>query len=676
MEDHGEKQITLVASSKPEESLRFVQPEIRDFTINADKAIKKLQESANRSDISIERTGGGVTLKLNTGVYQIVKSAAHQFYTSEDQTHTCTITPVFDRKGHQIETKYKVFNGKASLYTFNLYHSRCSCLINGKDEEHFLTIDFPKIIDIVEKKLAEKKVTMSEFVENVKCTLQNVNMHVSDMSQKPLDEHGTRIDSGQNSVFLTDSPFVLPPNSLQDSYICSTPRINKDLMNSDLLQTVRYDLTNVLSLLREHIAESSRQMSTLRDEIYSIKSHVSLHCKQVSQKVETVENSSKSIGNLISTTSQSIQNRLQAISETVKKTQNIPNNEQKSTENRKMSPQIPFTEPSRPAPASDILPEPEQRPPFIGQLIPNTLLIGDSILKGIKTRGLRQDVKVITLPGKKARDACIRLQSWDLSECQNVVLYVGGNDVAAGNLVTSVEQEFRNTLDFLDNGQRKVFICLICPRPDINVNLLNNMIRRLCRETYAELIDLNEPYMRPDGRPLFDLFHADGIHPNTTGSSLLVKKINQAVTIIREQTDTVNGRQSYSQNDRKLQSPRSRVNIRHHPNDVMRTHDPATWYSWQYPRKRYIPSRSFADDGRSCSQSDGSYAGSPRRPPHRYRRGYWMPTQEHPIPSGSYYDERFDCVQRHNSHRSGSPWTARHGSDSRNPRYNRTLYYA
>ena len=50
MEDHGEKHITLVASSKPEESLRFVQPEIRDFTINADKAIHKLQESANRSD--------------------------------------------------------------------------------------------------------------------------------------------------------------------------------------------------------------------------------------------------------------------------------------------------------------------------------------------------------------------------------------------------------------------------------------------------------------------------------------------------------------------------------------------------------------------------------------------------------------------------------------------------
>ena len=77
MEDHGEKQTTLVAFSKPEESikksLRYDQPEIRDFTINADKAIQKLQESANRSDIYIERTGGGVTLKLNTGVYQVVK---------------------------------------------------------------------------------------------------------------------------------------------------------------------------------------------------------------------------------------------------------------------------------------------------------------------------------------------------------------------------------------------------------------------------------------------------------------------------------------------------------------------------------------------------------------------------------------------------------------------------
>jgi len=131
------------------------------------------------------------------------------------------------------------------------------------------------------------------------------------------------------------------------------------------------------------------------------------------------------------------------------------NTEHASKDYRHESAYVQHAAPSRTTPALET--EPEERPAFIGLLILNTLVIGDSILKEIKTRGLRQDVKIVTLPGKKTRDACIRLRSWDMSECENVVLYIGENDVAAGKSVTSVEQEFRCTLDALDNGRRRVF---------------------------------------------------------------------------------------------------------------------------------------------------------------------------------------------------------------------------
>ena len=240
-------------------------------------------------------------LKLNTGAYQVVKSAAHQYYTNENQAHTCTITPVFDRKGNQIETKYKVLNGKTSLYTFNLYHTRCSCLINGKNENHFLENDFPKIIEIVERKLAEKKITMTDFIENVKNTLHNVKSHRSQ------NEHEkSRGDSSHNSIFLSDSPFVLTPKSMNDSYTCSTPKSKKDITDSEMMNTIRSELSNVLSLLREHVTESERHMSILRDEIFSIKSHVSLHSKSVSQRVETVDNKTKIMENNILNSMQSI----------------------------------------------------------------------------------------------------------------------------------------------------------------------------------------------------------------------------------------------------------------------------------------------------------------------------------------------------------------------------------
>lgn len=59
-----------------------------------------------------------------------------------------------------------------------------------------------------------------------------------------------------------------------------------------------------------------------------------------------------------------------------------------------------------------------------------------------------------------------------IAECYNVVLYFGGNDVAAGTSLTSVEQEFRSTLHPLDNDRRRVFFCSVCLRIDINVNPL------------------------------------------------------------------------------------------------------------------------------------------------------------------------------------------------------------
>ena len=82
-----------------------------------------------------------------------------------------------------------------------------------------------------------------------------------------------------------------------------------------MMNTIRSKLSNVLSLLREHVTESERQMSILRNEIFNIKSHVSLHSKSVSQRVETVDNKTKNMENIILNSMQTIQNCLQAIND-------------------------------------------------------------------------------------------------------------------------------------------------------------------------------------------------------------------------------------------------------------------------------------------------------------------------------------------------------------------------
>ena len=159
------------------------------------------------------------------------------------------------------------------------------------------------------------------------------------------------------------------------------------------------------------------------------------------------------------------------------------------------------------------------------------------------------DVKIVTLPGQKARDACIRFRSRDMSACKNVVLYIGGNDVAVGKSVTAVEQEFRCTLDALDNGRQRVLICLICPRADKNVNPLNTMVQTKNLQRHLRRTSILKSTFRARiWEATVEYFHADRIHPNNAGSNLLVKSISQAVPIIRERmsSDSESRRPKYN----------------------------------------------------------------------------------------------------------------------------------
>ena len=152
---------------------------------------------------------------------------------------------------------------------------------------------------------------------------------------------------------------------------------------------------------------------------------------------------------------------------------------------------------------------------------------------------------VATLPGKLTTDVCIRLRNWDMSCCRNVVVYVGGNDVAAGNSMTSIEHELRRMLECLNDGRRRVFLRTVCPRRDVNVNIFNAMIRNVCSTTYAEPIEVHSVFAYGDGSSAHNLFHADGIHLNLRGSSTLVKTLNSAVSIIRKVPRSGNGFTEY-----------------------------------------------------------------------------------------------------------------------------------
>ena len=67
-----------------------------------------------------------------------------------------------------------------------------------------------------------------------------------------------------------------------------------------------------------------------------------------------------------------------------------------------------------------------------------TLLIGSSILKGLRTRGLNPEVEISTNPGADSKRILEKFRKSNLDSYANVIVYIGGNDISNGRSVLEV----------------------------------------------------------------------------------------------------------------------------------------------------------------------------------------------------------------------------------------------
>ena len=169
-----------------------------------------------------------------------------------------------------------------------------------------------------------------------------------------------------------------------------------------------------------------------------------------------------------------------------------------------------------------------------------TLIIGDAILKGISKRGLEAHVDIRTLPGRKVSDIHTNLQRMDLTSYKIIIIYVGGNDAAEGK-TSSVYTTFRSSISEL---QYQISLCTICPRKDVDVVPLNDIIIQACKGKNATKIDCYQSFIYADGKPARPLYGRDFIHLNGRGSSALVAAINRHISI------TCGRRNAIESNDR------------------------------------------------------------------------------------------------------------------------------
>lgn len=322
-----------------------------------------------------------------------------------------------------------------------------------------------------------------------------------------------------SNVHLTSTPMVTRPIP------ASVPVLSPVETSSNEQVPVETQLSAILESLAYH----SRMISTLQEQLTSLTSEVvKLQEQRGSKRATMEENQSESEsrisrtisvssndGNSLSTNSSQI--KKQEIYETPSvpkshpkpkrlKAKSVNKSKEKNTQSRS-SPQT-------------------TKPPKYNK----TLIIGDSIIKGINERGLKQHVHCHGISGATVETVLDQLSLFDLKNLTSIVISVGGNDLSKGSNVEYIEEKFDQLLLYIKkiSPDCKVAICTVCPRQDCDVTELNGILRSLSEEYCLQVVDMEKHFCDSDGIPVLRYYSKDKIHLSKSGIRRLLDAMEKS----------------------------------------------------------------------------------------------------------------------------------------------------
>ncbi|MCG7879243.1 MAG: SGNH/GDSL hydrolase family protein, partial [Candidatus Thiodiazotropha endolucinida] len=174
-----------------------------------------------------------------------------------------------------------------------------------------------------------------------------------------------------------------------------------------------------------------------------------------------------------------------------------------------------------------------------------TLIIGDSLLKGINNRGLKSGVKICARGGAKISDIWEEMSLFDLKSFTNVIICVGGNDCSGKSNIKSFEEAYDQLIGLIKSGNKDclVYLCKIAPRGDTDVTDFNQSIQRIANHWKLHQVkfidETSRLFFGQNGIPSARYFYNDGIHLNHSGIKRLVDALNRHVDIVADFTQCV-----------------------------------------------------------------------------------------------------------------------------------------
>ena len=467
-----------------------IESEKRSYALNKIKAIDKKVMCSERSSIQIEETGGGIKIAFNAGTYELVKSVIQEFYANDCKQYTYSHIPVFDSRENLVEIKYKVAKGKSQLYTLNMYNTKCSCLVNGKQPHQFTNIDLPNMLTKLQTQLQLCDKTFEGVNENVGRLLQKCQQDLNQsesmkprksneevevlISDRPLPEiqapELTLIESSLPELQLPTQEISNCDDDFDDEFdhFISNDMLVKEAKLDMLIEKVQSLHTCIASIKTElstHMATTANQFEIINDQLHSIRIQNKVNANSAQDQVECIENTALEMNSKIQNQHETLLRKLNAIQDVIKmlneKKQKITDKDNLQTEryqNQHPTSISNQTEETLLKQINDnpmhvtktvetILTEGQNSPPINprfavnntdivntatlqqttpetgtkkalsspnSRTAPKTMVIGDSILKGINKRGLSENTDVQSLRGAKVKEISYSIRNLNL----------------------------------------------------------------------------------------------------------------------------------------------------------------------------------------------------------------------------------------------------------------------
>ena len=141
-----------------------------------------------RSTIEYSFTSGGICVKLDAVAFELfIYSCDIYFSTTNDQWLDNKKTTATDKDGNTVQYTYHIGCKETQTYTINVYLTKCSLLINGKNVEKFIDDDIKEIHNIMSQtKINGVNIDVSLLNQALALKLEEAlsELHSSEQKQK------------------------------------------------------------------------------------------------------------------------------------------------------------------------------------------------------------------------------------------------------------------------------------------------------------------------------------------------------------------------------------------------------------------------------------------------------------------------------------------------------------